>query len=196
MSGKLVNKPAPPVEHEVCDEESIYRVNDGGMDLDKTNLPSTGWLPELAPLYRDNVNYKAIVCLRVKTTEAAAQNATSIKVAKNAFLSFLNVGMFLTDGKNVIGITALDTSNEDYDVITTTALAAAIPSGTVLAEAAGKADAAQKNTPNFMNFGWRNLAEEDTITYVGRVFGILESELYIPVTAADKASLGDRFMFI
>ena len=47
MSGKLVNKPAPPVEHEVCDEESIYRVNDGGMDLDKTNLPSTGWLPEL-----------------------------------------------------------------------------------------------------------------------------------------------------
>jgi len=43
MSGKLVNKPAPPVEHEVCDEESIYRVNDGGMDLDKTNLPSTGW---------------------------------------------------------------------------------------------------------------------------------------------------------
>ena len=104
--------------------------------------------------------------------------------------------MFLTDGNNVIGITALDTSNEDYDVITTTALAAAIPSGTVLAEAYGKDDAAQKNTPNFMNFGWRNLAEEDTITYVGRVFGIIESELYIPVTEADKDSLGDRFMFI
>ena len=61
--------------------------------------------------------------MRVKTTEAAAQNATSINVAKNAFLSFLNVGMFLTDGKNVIGITALDTSNEDYDVITTTSTA-------------------------------------------------------------------------
>lgn len=196
MSGKVVIQPAPPVEHEVCDEESIYRLNDGGMDLDKTNLPSTGWLPELAPLYRDNVNYKAIVCLRVKTVEAAALNATSIKVAKNAFLSFLKVGMFLTDGTHVIEITALDSTNADYDVITTTALAAAIPSGTVLAEAAGESDAAQKHTPNFMNFGWRNLSNEDTITFVGRVFGILESELYIPVTAADKTALGDRFMFI
>ena len=189
-------QPAPPVEHEVCDEESIYRLNDGGMDLDKTNLPSTGWLPELAPLYRDNVNYKAIVCLRVRVTELAAKDATSIKVAKNAFISFLKVGMFLTDGTHVIAITALDTTNADYDVITTTALAAAIPLGTVLAEAAGEADANQKNTPNFMNFGWRNLTNEDTVTLVGRVFGILESELYIPVTAADKTALGDRFMFI
>ena len=196
MSGKLVFNDVLPVEHEVCDETTIYRLNDGGMDLDKTNLPATGWLPELAPLYRDNVNYKAIVCLRVRVVELAAKDATSIKVAKNAFLSFLKVGMFLTDGSYVIAISALDTTNSDYDLITTTALAAALPSGTVLAEAKGEADPSQKNTPNFMNFGWRNLAKEDTITFVGRVFGILESELYIPVTAADKTALGDRFMFI
>lgn len=196
MSGKAVWGTILPVEGEVYDLSSSYTLNDGGMDLDKTNLPSTGFLPDLAPLYRDNVERKAIVCLRVKTVEAAAKGATTIKVAKNAFLSILKVGMFLTDGAHVIAITALDTTNDNYDVITTTELAAAIPLGTVLAEAAGEADVAQKNTPNFMNKGWRNIAKEDSVSFIGRAFSILESELYIPVTAADKVSLGDRFMFI
>jgi len=31
---------------------------------------------------------------------------------------------------------------------------------------------------------------------LGRAFEIEEDKLYIPVTDADKASLGDRFMFI
>ena len=196
MSGKAEWGTILPVEGEVYDLSSAYTLNDGGMDLDKTNLPSTGFLPDLAPLYRDNVERKATVCLRVKVAELAAKSATSIKVAKNAFLSFLKVGMNLTDGTNVIAITALDTSNADYDVITTTALAAALPLGTVLAEAAGAADPLQKNTPNFMNKGWRNIAKEDSVSFIGRAFSILESELYIPVTAADKVALGDRFMFI
>ena len=53
-----------------------------------------------------------------------------------------------------------------------------------------------KYTANFASFGWRKMDDEDTIAFVGRVFGIEEDNLYIPFTEEDKVSLGDRFMFI
>ena len=121
MSGKIKwNEGMPPIEHEVCDESTIYRLNDGGMDLDKSNLPEQGWLPELAPLYRDKSERKARVCLRVKVLEKAETTGATIKIKKNKFCQFVKSGMFLSDGTNVITVKSVDTSNEEYDVITAT----------------------------------------------------------------------------
>lgn len=198
MSGKIKwNEGMPPIEHEVCDESTIYRLNDGGMDLDKSNLPEQGWLPELAPLYRDKVERKARVCLRVKVLEKAETTGATIKIKKNKFCQFVKAGMFLSDGTNVITVKSVDTSNEEYDVITASKnLTDAIEAGTVLPEAKGASDAKAKYTANFASFGWRKMDDEDTIAFVGRVFGIEEDNLYIPFTEEDKVSLGDRFMFI
>ncbi len=196
-AGIAWNEDMPLVEHEVCDESTIYRLNDGGMDLDKSNLPAKGWLPELAPLYRDKVERKAHVCLRVKVLEKAETTGAIIKIKKNKFCQFVKAGMNLSDGTNVIAVKSVDTSNEDYDLITASKnLTAAIESGTVLSEAKSGSDAKAKYTANFASFGWRKLDNEDTVAFVGRVFSVLEDELYIPFTEEDKEALGDRFMFI
>ena len=108
----------PPIEHEVCDESTIYRLKDGGMDLDKSNLPAQGWLPELAPLYRDKVERKARVCLRVKVLEKAETTGATIKIKRISFASSSKPECFLSDGTNVITVKSVDTSNEEYDVIT------------------------------------------------------------------------------
>ena len=71
MPAGMKYETAPAVLREVCDETTIYRINDGGMDLDKSNLPAEGWLPELAPIYRDKAERKAHVCLRIKVLEQA-----------------------------------------------------------------------------------------------------------------------------
>lgn len=216
MAAGIKYNVAPPVEREVCDESTIYRLKDGGMDLDKSNLPAKGWLPELCPLFRDKVERKAYACLRVKVVEAAAAAATSFKIQKNPFLSFLKAGFLLSDGTNVIVVASVDTTNEAYDVVNVAnegetipaeqeggeptvipaGLPAALAKGEILAEATSADDARAKHVANFASYGWRDIEKEDSVTFVGRVFSILEDELYIPFTAADKAALGDRFMFI
>lgn len=197
MAAGIYFDPAPPIEREVCDEKSIYRLADGGMDLDMSNLPNKGWLPELAPIYRDKVERKAVVCIRVKVVEKAATGATTIKIAKCSFADFIKAGTHLSDGTNVITVKSVDNSNEYYDTITTKeATKADLEIGKVLPEAKGASDAKAKNVANFASFGWRNLEKENTVTLVGRAYSIIEENLYIPFTEDDKAALTGRFMFI
>lgn len=197
MAAGIYFEPAPPIEREVCDEKSIYRLNDGGMDLDMSNIPAKGWLPELTPIYRDKVERKAVVCIRVKVAEKVTTGATTIKIAKCPFAGFVKAGTLLSDGTNVITVKSVDNSNEDYDTITTKeATKADLESGKVLPEAKGASNAKAKNVANFASFGWRNLAKENTVALVGRAFSIIEDNLYIPFTEEDKAALTGRFMFI
>ncbi|WP_071133844.1 hypothetical protein [Millionella massiliensis] len=199
MPAGIKYETAPAVMREVCDETTIYRINDGGMDLDKTNLPVDGWLPELAPLYRDKAERRAHVCLRVKVLEEAATSVKVVKVAKNPLVNgtFLKAGMYLSDGTNVISVAAVDTSKEGYDEITAAEnFTAALTVGAILVEAKSDSDPAAKYTPNCLSYGVRKLSDISTVACIGRVFGIVEDELYIPVTEADKEALGDRFMFI
>ncbi len=149
MAAGIKFESTPPIEREVCDEKSLYRLTDGGMDLDMSNLPNKGWLPELTPIYRDKVERKAVVCIRVKVVEKATTGATTIKIAKCPFADFINVGTLLSDGANVITVKSVDTSNEDYDTITTTeATKANLEVGKVLPEAKSASDAKAKNTAN------------------------------------------------
>lgn len=87
-AGIVWNTATPPVEHEVCDESTIYRLNDGGMDLDMGNLPSKGWLPELAPLFRDKEERKAYVCIRVKVVEKLRLQGRKLESRKTGFVNW------------------------------------------------------------------------------------------------------------
>lgn len=197
MAAGIYFESTPPIEREVCDEKSIYRLTDGGMDLDTSNLPTKGWLPELAPIYRNKAERKAVVCIRVKVVEKATTGATTVKIAKCPFAGFIKAGTLLSDGTNVITVKSVDESNEDYDVVTTTAETKAdLEVGKVLPEAKGASDAKAKNVANFASFGWRNLTKENTVTLVGSAYSIIEDNLYIPFTEEDKAALTGRFMFI
>lgn len=199
MPAGMKYETAPAVLREVCDETTIYRINDGGMDLDKSNLPAEGWLPELAPIYRDKAERKAHVCLRIKVLEQASTSVKEIKVAKNPLINgtFIKAGMYLSDGTNVITVSSVGTSNDAYDMITASAnLSAQLNAGDVLVEAKSSSEADAKYVPNCLSYGTRKISEISTVACVGRVLGILEDELYIPVTEEDKEALGDRFMFI
>lgn len=199
MPAGIKYETVPAILREVCDETTIYRINDGGMDLDKANLPDEGWLPELAPLYRDKAERKAYACLRVKVLEEAGTSVKKVKVAKNPLLNgtFLKAGMYLSDGTNVITVSSVDTSNDGYDEITAAAnFTATLNAGDVLMEAKSSSEAEAKYLPNCFSFGTRKISEISTVTCIGRVFGIIEDDLYIPVTEADKEALGARFMFI
>ena len=83
----------------------------------------------------------------------------------------------------------------DYDEVTVTALAAKLTAGTTINEkSAGYA--VSEGVANFLNYARERFEKGMSITALGRAFEVVEKELYIPLTAEDKASLSDRFMFI
>ena len=53
-----------------------------------------------------------------------------------------------------------------------------------------------ERTANYLAYAPAKVEAGASVTLLGRAFEIVEDSLYIPVTDADKASLGDRFMFI
>ena len=114
---------------EYCNVETIFR-RTGGFTLDTTNLVPGAILPPLAPLSLNFSTRKAVVVKNVKVYENALANATAIKVSKG---SFAYVGMYLGDGNKVAPVTAIDTTNAAYDLLTIS-LGAAVTAGQVLFE--------------------------------------------------------------
>ena len=89
----------------------------------------------------------------------------------------------------------------DYDTITITGIEYAVPLGTVLrwstSVTTNNPDTfVAERTANFLAYAPVKVEAGASVTLLGRAFEIHEDKLYIPVTDADKASLGDRFMFI
>lgn len=114
---------------EYCKVESIFR-RTGGFNLVTTNLSPGAILPPLTPLSLNFATRKATVVKNVKVYENALINATAIKVAKGS-LAF--VGMYLGNGEKAAQVTAINTTNAAYDLLTIT-LGAAVTAGQVLFE--------------------------------------------------------------
>ncbi len=88
-----------------------------------------------------------------------------------------------------------------YDTITITGIAYSVPLGAVLSwsteESIDNPDTfVAERTANYLAYAPAKVEAGASVTLLGRAFEIVEDKLYIPVTDADKASLGDRFMFI
>lgn len=127
----------------------------GGGTIDRASLRGAVFngkpLDELPPIVVVVQNENGVYCAlkTARVFEAAAENATSIKVAKNHLFA---VGDFVTAGGDLQGasdqITAIDKSNPGHDVITLAATIGAAVKGSVLVQAKDKQAAGAATLPN------------------------------------------------
>lgn len=136
--------------------------------------------------------------------EAAVFNTdpiTSLKIVKGSGL--VDPG----DGTLTVKLAGNDVvisnfaAGETYDTITITGIAYSVPLGAVLRWSTNVSTNnpdtfVAERTANFLAYAPVKVETGASVTLLGRAFEINEDKLYIPVTDADKASLGDRFMFI
>lgn len=178
---------------EVCNIATIYRLA-GGFNLVDDKLVAGSFLPPLAPLAIDFATRTAVAVKDVKVVEAAAADATSLKIAKK---SLAYVGMFLGTGTKGATVMAVEKSNAAYDVVTIDApLTVAVTVGQILFEASAAGGTTVKNKANFLNYARVKVEAGATVTAIGQVFEIIESKLELAVSEKSKTTLGARFMFV
>ena len=122
----------------------------------------------------------------------AASAATSVKIKKGSNISG---ACTLSDGTNTITVSAIDKSAADVDTLTVTALSAKLDAGATI-EAATASYPVAELVANFANYDRRKIEANMTITALAQAYEIDEANLEVPFTAADKAGVTDRFMFI
>lgn len=137
--------------------------------------------------------------------EAAVYNEsdqiTSLKIVKGSDLVDPGEGtQKVYFGGSEIEISNLE-AGETYDTITITGIEYSVPLGAVLrwsteVSTDNPDTFVAERTANFLAYAPVKVETGASVTLLGRAFEINEDKLYIPVTDADKASLGDRFMFI
>ncbi len=178
---------------EFCRFDTVYRYA-RGFGLDTENLKSGTMLPPMTPLALDHITHKATPVINVKVVEQVAADGTEVKIAKK---SLAYVGMFLGTGSKGAKVTAINTSNSEYDVLTIeSAFGAVVKKDDVLFEASAVGGTKVKNTAIALNYAWVKVEENATVTAVGRAYEIKTSKLVLPISEKDKENLGDRFMFI
>lgn len=183
-------EPVEKVMPEMCRFETVYRYS-GGFNLVITSLKNVKAIPPLTPLVLD---FKARTATPVINVELAENftSGTSMKIKKG---SLAYVGMYIGDGTNGATVSAINTSNEDYDTLTIDEFEGTPKKGEVLFEASSTAGTAAKATANALNYAWTDVKEGETITAIGQAYEIRPSRLIAPISEEDKKSLGDRFMF-
>lgn len=138
------------------------------------------------------VSKAKLVKLSAKVIASADAAATSVKIAKG---SNITGACTLSDGTNDITVSAIDKSAADCDTLTVSALTAGLSAGDVI-EAATASYPAVEGVANALNYARTKIEKGMSITALGQAYEIIEKDLYVPLTGADKASLGSRFMFI
>lgn len=182
------------VERELYAVDSGYRLQ-GGFNLVTDNLSAQTHVPTICPLHLDHDNRKAYVVNNVKVIEAVESGAKTIKIAKGSFAR-KGISYMLTNDV-FVAVSAIDTTNEAYDMIAVSATTEAIAVDSVLTECTVAEDKATAvHTANALNYARTKIENGATVTALGRAYEIKERELYIPVTDADKANLSARFMFV
>lgn len=129
----------------------FYRVEtgvrkSGPWKLNTDNLVDGSFLPPFTPVKADFKTRIVTVVRNAKVVEAYA-SGTSVKIAKN---SLVYKGMMIGDGNETVKVSAIDTSNANYDTITiASAFSNAIAVGAILFEAVtlvtGKTKAGSKD---------------------------------------------------
>lgn len=183
--------PAAVVE-EICDVQTLHHKR-GAYKLDTTGLTIGSKLPRFTPVAVDLKTRMVKVVKNVKVLEDVAADATSAKIAKG---SLAYVGMHLGTGTKGATVSAIDTSNPDYDVLTISAFTAKVNAGTVLFEATAAGGTTPKNVANFVIY--EETKVENGIVLVAlimRAYEIQEAKLVLPISEKDKETLTSRFQF-
>lgn len=122
----------------------------------------------------------------------AAAAATSVKIKKGSNISG---ACTLSDGTNTITVSAIDKSKADVDTLTVTALSAKLDAGATI-ESESASYPVVENVANFANYDRRKIADNMSVTALAQAYEIVEADLEVPFTEADKKGVTDRFMFI
>lgn len=187
-----------PITKVLWPEELVIKAT-GGFTLDKSALPSAMDYLLKGALMSVNRATRAAKVVKNAIVQADATNtATAIKVKKNHVFV---VGNYIakTVGGAAYAITAIDTTNADYDQLTVgTTLGVALTAGDVLfqSSATGAAAAAEANVANGILLHDAQLEEHTTVNVALSILEIKESDLPYAVTTANKTSLTSRFLFV
>ena len=180
--------------------EEFYRVEtgvrkSGPWKLVTTNLVAGSTLPVFTPVEADLKKRTIVPVRNVKVVEAYTNGATTIKIAKG---SLAYVGMFLGSGKKGAEVSAIDTTNKDYDVLTIkVAFGEDIAKDAVLFEATAVGGTKKKNTANFVMYDPKKVENDGPVlcTLLMQAYEVKEDKLPMPIHEDDKKGLTCRFQF-
>ena len=183
----------PPVEQEERYDVQTGIRRRGPYKLDTTNLAVGTILPSFIPVYADLKNKFAHTVRNIRVAEAYA-SGTSIKIAKTPFAY---VGMFIGNGSKGAKVTAIDKSNEKYDVLTIeAAFGENVAKDAVLFEAAAVDGTKQKYVANSALYERTKVDDGIVLVALLRTAAEIEpSKLAIPFSENDKANLKGWFEF-
>ena len=183
----------PPVEQEERYDVQTGIRRRGPYKLDTTNLAVGTILPSFIPVYADLKNKFAYTVRNIRVAEAYA-SGTSIKIAKTP-LAY--VGMFIGNGSKGAKVTAIDKSNEKYDVLTIeAAFGENVAKDAVLFEAAAVDGTKQKYVANSALYERTKVDDGIVLVALLRTAAEIEpSKLAIPFSENDKANLKGWFEF-
>jgi hypothetical protein len=198
MNGRQFNVdygPELPGQPEFWRDETTYRMS-VGFYLATAGLAAGMIVDKGCPLAVDYKAQTATPVKNVRINAAVASNGVNLKIDKG---SLIKVGDFVSNGTTTAEVTAVDKTNTAYDTITVGTTLGALAIGAVLFEVAASDSQEPKNKATHLNYRRTHIDGTDakiTVTAVGRAYEIKNSLLPNPCSDADKASLGDRFMFI
>lgn len=182
--------------------EEFYRVEtgvrkSGPWKLVTTNLVAGSTLPVFTPVEADLKKRTIVPVRNVKVVEAYTngETAKTIKIAKG---SLAYVGMFLGSGKKGAEVSAIDTTNKDYDVLTIkVAFGEDIAKDAVLFEATAVGGTKKKNTANFVMYDSKKVENDGPVlcTLLMQAYEVKEDKLPMPIHEDDKKGLTCRFQF-
>ena len=183
----------PPVEQEEHYDVQTSIRRRGPYKLDTTNQAVGTILPSFIPVYADLKNKFAHTVRNIRVAEAYA-SGTSIKIAKTP-LAY--VGMFIGNGSKGAKVTAIDKSNEKYDVLTIeAAFGENVAKDAVLFEAAAVDGTKQKYVANSALYERTKVDDGIVLVALLRTAAEIEpSKLAIPFSENDKANLKGWFEF-
>ena len=183
----------PPVEQEERYDVQTGIRRRGPYKLDTTNLAVGTILPSFIPVYADLKNKFAHTVRNIRVAEAYA-SGTSIKISKTP-LAY--VGMFIGNGSKGAKVTAIDKSNEKYDVLTIeAAFGENVAKDAVLFEAAAVDGTKQKYVANSALYERTKVDDGIVLVALLRTAAEIEpSKLAIPFSENDKANLKGWFEF-
>lgn len=184
MAGFHYNLQPKAEQEERYDVKSGVRRR-GPFALDCTGFTVGSYIPSFTPICADLVTRKAVVCVNCTVLEDAAADATTIKVAKN---SYVTVGMTLGTGAKGAPVASIDKTNEDYDVITlTAAFGAALKAGAVLFEASAAGGTKPKHVANSALYeNYRVTRDINLVALLHVAFEIEPTKLATPFNSFDK----------
>ena len=180
----------PPVEQEERYDVQTGIRRRGPYKLDTTHLAVGTILPSFIPVYADLKNKFAHTVRNIRVAEAYA-SGTSIKIAKTP-LAF--VGMFIGNGSKGAKVTAIDKSNEKYDVlIIDAAFGENVAKDAVLFEAAAVDGTKQKYVANSALYERTKVDDGIVLVALLRTAAEIEpSKLAIPFSENDNANMNPR----